>query len=139
MFFFYYTMYVNYAFYEKKTYLISIFTIIAGGINIGLNYLWIPQYGYSAAAWTTLVSYLILFLLHYLNVRFIIKFSSINSIGKYFIDLIPIVMSGYLLYWINTHEMSYLIQFLIKITFVSAFAAIYIIYRLRENGFKRVN
>ncbi len=68
-----YTMYVNFAFYHKKTYLIAVFTIIAGGINIGLNYLLIPRFGYIAAAWTTLISYVILFLLHFINIKFIIN------------------------------------------------------------------
>ena len=68
-----YTLYANYAFYRKKTGLISLFTFIAGVINVGLNYLFVPKYGYVAAAWTTLFSYLILFLLHYINVRFILK------------------------------------------------------------------
>jgi len=68
-----YTLFANYAFYRKRTGLISLFTLIAAAINIGLNYLFIPIYGYEAAAWTTLFSYFILFLLHYVNVRYILK------------------------------------------------------------------
>lgn len=78
--FFLYTMYVNFAFYQKKTKLIALFTIIAGVINIGLNYWLIPIYGYQVAAWTTLASYAVLFVLHYLNVRFLIKPEWITSL-----------------------------------------------------------
>ncbi|RQD72713.1 MAG: hypothetical protein D5S01_09060, partial [Halanaerobium sp. MSAO_Bac5] len=73
VFHFLYTMYVNFAFYHKKTQLIAAATIIAGTINISLNYWLIPIYGFEVAAWTTLFSYATLFALHYLNVRFIIK------------------------------------------------------------------
>jgi len=73
VFFYLYTMYVEFAFYYKKTYMIAIFSIIAGTINVGLNYLLIPKYGYQVAAWTTLISYAVLLILHYCNVRFIIK------------------------------------------------------------------
>ena len=44
VFFFLYTLYVGYSFYHKKTYLIAVFSLIAGLINIGLNYLLIPIY-----------------------------------------------------------------------------------------------
>lgn len=44
------------AFY-KKTYLIMIAIVVSGLLNLGLNFLLIPKYGYMAAAVTTLVSY----------------------------------------------------------------------------------
>jgi len=70
---FLYTLYANYAFFRKKTGLISLFTIIAGLLNITLNYIYIPKYGYNAAAWTTLISYIALFVFHYLNTKVILK------------------------------------------------------------------
>lgn len=73
VFFFLYTLYACFSFYRKKTVLISLNTMIACGANIGLNYWLIPQFGYSAAAYTTLASYLLLFALHYLNARFVLK------------------------------------------------------------------
>lgn len=75
---FLYTLFSGYTFYRKKTGLISLFTFIAGGTNILLNYIYIPQYGYVAAAWTTLISYLLLFVLHYINARFILKEKVLN-------------------------------------------------------------
>ncbi len=54
---FLYTVYVNFAFYMKKTLAISIGTIIAGGLNIILNLTMIPVFGYEIAAWTTVISY----------------------------------------------------------------------------------
>lgn len=49
--------------FYKKTHLFMSSLIIAGCINLGLNFLFIPKYGYIAAAVTTLVSYGVLLLL----------------------------------------------------------------------------
>lgn len=59
-----YTMFVNVEHFYKKTLYISINTFIAAIINILLNYLFIPLYGYTAAAYTTLASYIVSLLLH---------------------------------------------------------------------------
>jgi len=70
---YFYLMYINYAFFEKKTSSIATITLLAGILNIGLNYLAIPLYGYAAAAWTTLLTYMVFFVLHYINIRLHIK------------------------------------------------------------------
>ncbi len=49
--------------FHKKTSLITVSTIAAGVLNVVLNLLFIPRYGYFAAAVTTLVSYAVLLLL----------------------------------------------------------------------------
>lgn len=61
---FLYTLYVNVEHFHKKTPYITLNTLIAAGINLVLNYLFIPKYGYAAAAYTTLVSYFLSFILH---------------------------------------------------------------------------
>lgn len=61
---FLYTLYVNIEHFHKKTPYITVNTVIAACCNIGLNFLLIPKYGYVAAAYTTLASYLIAFVLH---------------------------------------------------------------------------
>lgn len=69
---FIYTMYVNIEFYEKKTIGVGGATIIATVINIVLNILLIPlkpEYSYVIAAYTTLVGYIVLFILHYFLVK----------------------------------------------------------------------
>ena len=60
-----YSLYVNIEFYSKKQHFIAIGTSIAAIINIVLNYWLIPKFGYIAAAYTTLVGYIVLFLIHY--------------------------------------------------------------------------
>ena len=59
-----YSLYVNLEHYHKKTVYITANTLLAAGANIILNFIFIPRYGYIAAAFTTLVSYLISFVLH---------------------------------------------------------------------------
>jgi O-antigen/teichoic acid export membrane protein len=59
-----YTLYVNIEHYHKKTKGITVYTVVAAITNIILNYLWIPKFGYIAAAFTTLISYFVAFLLH---------------------------------------------------------------------------
>lgn len=63
-FIFAYTFYVNVEHIHKKTAGITINTLIAAAINIILNFVFIPKYGYVAAAYTTLVSYIAATVLH---------------------------------------------------------------------------
>lgn len=72
-FVFLYSLPANLEFYLKKTHIISLGTILAGAINVFLNYIFIPTFGYSAAAFTTLVSYIFLFAFHYFNARILFK------------------------------------------------------------------
>lgn len=62
---FVYTLYVNVEFYHKKTFGISVRTIIAALLNLILNWIFIPLFDYKAAAYTTLIGYFVLFILHY--------------------------------------------------------------------------
>lgn len=59
-----YSLYVNIEHYYKKTPYITCNTVIAAVSNIILNFIFIPRYGYVAAAYTTLASYIISFTLH---------------------------------------------------------------------------
>lgn len=61
---FIYTLYVNIEFFLKKTTYISLATAGATVINIVLNYLMIPQFGYVAAAYTTVIGYGFAWLFH---------------------------------------------------------------------------
>lgn len=56
-------MYSNILLYYKKTNLIMICTVVAALLNILLNLLLIPYYGYKAAAYTTLFSYVVMAIL----------------------------------------------------------------------------
>ena len=64
-----YSHYINLVLHEKKTRYVSFGTMAAALFNLGLNFLFVPRYGFSAAAYTTFVSFLCLLLIHFLFVR----------------------------------------------------------------------
>ena len=66
---FVYTLYVNVEFYLKKTTAISLATLGATAINIALNYLLIPKFGYVVAAYTTVIGYAFMLIFHYIVCR----------------------------------------------------------------------
>ena len=68
-----YSQYVIIEMHLKKTIYVSIGTGIAAVVNIVLNIIFIPIYGFVAAAYTTLISYLVLLVIHYYVVRFRMK------------------------------------------------------------------
>lgn len=70
---FIYSMYVNIEIYSKKTFIISIGTMAAAMLNLFLNYLFIPRYGYAAASYTTMTGYLALLIFHYYIVKITLK------------------------------------------------------------------
>lgn len=63
-FIFLYSMVSNIEYYFKKTRLIAVASVVAAMLNIVLNLIFIPAFGYAAAAWTTLASYVALALMH---------------------------------------------------------------------------
>lgn len=65
-FMFLYTLPSSVEYYYAKTKFIAIGTGMAALINIVLNVIFIRQFGYLAAAYTTLVTYLLYFVFHYL-------------------------------------------------------------------------
>lgn len=70
---YFYTNYVNAEIFYKKTSIIAVGSCIAAAVNFGLNMIAISRYGYLSAAYTTLISYVFLMILHYLCVTFILK------------------------------------------------------------------
>lgn len=68
-----YNLYSNVEFYYKKTSKIAKATMIAAIVNVLLNYLLIPRFGFIAAAYTTLISNVILVAMHYSVYRKVIQ------------------------------------------------------------------
>lgn len=66
---FLYTLFVNVEYYYERSVYITINTAIAAVTNIFLNLVFIPRFGFFAAAYTTLASYTLSFLLHMGNAR----------------------------------------------------------------------
>lgn len=66
---FVYLFFYDVGYYNKKTALIAIASTVTAVMNFGLNLLLIPRYGFLAAAYTTLASYMVLAFLNYLIAR----------------------------------------------------------------------
>lgn len=97
-----YSMHVNIEQFYKKTLGMAIASVLAAGINYVLNYFFIPYVGYFAAAYTTLVSYLLLTILHILLVRRLSmgevynnKFLLIILLGSCFFSFLFIYLYSY--------------------------------------------
>lgn len=73
-FMFLYSLIAQIEYFHKKTTYIAIGTFCAAIINIILNLIFIPKYGYVAAAYTTLFSYILYSIFHYVLAYKIIKF-----------------------------------------------------------------
>ncbi len=72
-FIFLYSMFSNLEYYYKKTWQISFASIICASINILLNYFFISKFGYHAAGYTTLFSYILLALCHFAMYKWVMR------------------------------------------------------------------
>lgn len=72
-FIFLYTLYANIQFYFEKRKFIMIASSIGALLNIILNYLLIPIFGYLAAGYSTLVCYIVFSLAHFYFMRKVVK------------------------------------------------------------------
>ncbi len=70
---FLYSMFSIVEFYYEKTKKIMIASVAGAAVNIVLNFIFIPLFGYIAAGYTTLVSYIFLSVMHYIFVRQLCK------------------------------------------------------------------
>ena len=118
-----YTFFYDIEYYHKKNKQIAMFSVITAIINIVLNYIAIHIWGYQAAAYTTIVSYMILCILHYFGMRKIDK-------TQYY-DLKTLLVLSCVLILITFANVvfnnSILIRYIILI-----FSGIYILIRYRE-------
>lgn len=117
VFIYFYTIYFQYLSYNKKTIFISINACIAGATNIILNYKFIPIYGYMAAAYTTLVSYILLFLLHYMT-SYLINKGKIIKFKNIFKNLIYLLLMFAIYYFIEIYMSNYIVLLCIKVLII---------------------
>lgn len=92
---FIYGMYVNIEIFAKKTFTISVGTMAAAAVNLFLNWLFIPRYGYMAAAYTTMIGYFALLVFHYYIVKKVAKeYSDIYDKKFVFLIIVLFVVFG---------------------------------------------
>ncbi len=86
-----YNIFGNVLSFQKKTYFIMIGTIIAAISNIVLNYIFIPIFGFVAAAYTTLACYIILSLIFYVLMKLSYKKDIVNPMFLLIISISLVV------------------------------------------------
>lgn len=84
--------------FSKKTYISTSVMVLSVMFNIVANYLLIPKFGYMAAAYTTLGSYFLLFLLSWFASNYILKIHSIAVWGlvKPLLKLLPVLVLSFI-------------------------------------------
>lgn len=110
-----YTHYVNIELHLKKTKYVSMGTISAAALNIILNAIFIPKFGYTAAAYTTMFSYLCLLFVHYFITRKVLK---VNLYQNIFMFASVLVTGGISVVLVLTYNYTLVRYALIAIGFV---------------------
>ena len=87
---FIYNVIVQTEYYKKKTVYIMIGTIVAAIIDIVLNVIFIPMYGFIAAAYTTLFAYICYLIMHLLISYRLVRFSVLP--GKWLVVFTALVV-----------------------------------------------
>ena len=85
-----YIFFYDIEYFYKKNFQIALYSVIVAIINIVLNFIFINKFGYQAAAYTTLVSYLLLLIFHYFGMK-LVENRKIYDI-KYMLYLIIILI-----------------------------------------------
>lgn len=96
---FIYTLYINAEFYFEKTSYVMLVSLLGAALNIALNYVFIPIYGYVAAAYTTVFCYALFAAGHYFLHRLILKKQGIKEqvFNSKLILLYSVVVTAFML------------------------------------------
>lgn len=74
-----YTLFINVEFYYEKTHYVMSVSIIGAILNLVLNYIFIPKYGFVAAGYTTVFCYALFALGHFVLHKIILKKQGITE------------------------------------------------------------
>ncbi|MCR5672931.1 MAG: oligosaccharide flippase family protein [Lachnospiraceae bacterium] len=125
---YFYTNYVNVEIFLKKTPFIAIGSCLAAAINYVLNAAFIPRYGYISAAYTTLASYLILMVLHFIMVRFVLKEKVYDDLYM-FVSMIVMIAVGFVFLGLYNDGIKYII---IRYALATAITGVFAIANRRD-------
>ena len=97
-----YVLFLNVEIYFEQNQFVAVASIIAAILNMVLNYICIQAFGYLAAGYTTMISYMTMAILHYCFLRKIIKKNNeLNRIFDFklilFLSIILVFLGGILL------------------------------------------
>ena len=132
-------MYVE-VYYEKTIY-VAIASVVATIFNIVLNYICIPKWGYISAAYTTMFSYIIMALVHYVFLNKIVKdhkrVSDIFNIKYITIFSVSIIVLSQIMIFLYKYDVLRIVIVLLIMVFVilrwNYFYSFYQIIRNKNN------
>lgn len=115
-----YSLFSNVEYFYKKTKGIAVATTIAAILNIVLNMIFIPIFGYKVAAVTTLVCYIFLAIMHYIMYLKIVKNEMKNQYvfdGKFIIKIsVALLLGSFIMMYIYEYIIiRYILFFVIAI------------------------
>lgn len=87
-----YNLYGNVLIYHKATKHVMIATFVAASMNILLNYLFIGKFGYIAAAYTTLICFVVLAILQFLAMKRVHGHDPYNSNYLWTISMLTVLL-----------------------------------------------
>lgn len=117
---FLYTLPAAIEYYYEKTAFIMIGTILAAILNIILNLFFLIRYGYVAAAYTTLITYIAYFILHYLIAKKIIGRSLFSTRILFILSFVIIAMNFVTLFMLKFVMLRWIVAVLIFIISIIA-------------------
>lgn len=126
---FLYTIPAGVEYYNGKTKFIASGTVCAAIVNIVLNYIFIQKFGYIAAAYTTLFTYILYFVFHYYLAYKIMDFCLFDTKKLVYCSFIILIVMIIGLYFIN--------NFAVRITMAVFTSIIFVLFEEKEFGYIR--
>lgn len=123
---FVYTMYVNIEQFKRRTIGMAFASIMAASINYFLNLLLIPQYGYIIAAYTTLISFFFLMIMHMFFV-YRLGYARVYNAKMIFLSIGVVAIFTYFVNWLYVDNT-------IRLLFISIYSLVFIIFIYNVRG-----
>lgn len=99
-FIFLYQLFGNIEFYFEKTKFVMVASCVGAGTNILLNFIFISRYGFVAAAYTSLVCYILFSVMHYIFSKRVLKQNQMNIDQLYDMKGVSIISIALLVFMI---------------------------------------
>ena len=93
---------VNFEMFHKKTNSVAVGTVMAATANVIMNALLIPPYGMYGAAVATAISYALLFMFHYINVKYCMKEVFHLDLARFCLPICVLILCIVLFYLIDS-------------------------------------
>ncbi|SFD41711.1 oligosaccharide flippase family protein [Ruminococcus albus] len=122
---FLYTMFVNIEQLKKKTVGMAIASVIAAFVNLMLNWIFIPRVGYLAAAYTTLVGYLVLLGIH----MYLVYKIKLNKAYNYEFVIFTVLLGIVCMVIITLSYSSKIIRYIFVVLYMLILVLIFIKYK----------